>query len=255
VIDTMASEWLKVRTVRSTAYLVAAIAVVLGLGCLVSYLMTAEWDRSTPDIQAVFAAADPSVMVIPFVQFAFGAMGALVITSEYGNGMIRTVLIAVPQRIAVLLAKIVVVATGALACGLAVSFLAFGAGELITGDRPGPIGGFASWSDAFPTLMANGVSVALGALVGLGLGLLLRSTAGALVTLCGLMFVLPVVASLLPGPWNFRIVSITLPYLAPQLSGTLERPWLTPAWAGIVMVAYLVVALGAGAVALVRRDA
>jgi Zn-dependent protease len=68
-------------------------------------------------------------------------------------------------------------------------------------------------------------------------------------------FVLPVFAILLPAPWNNRVVAVTLPYLAPQLSGTIENAPLTPAWAAVAMVAYLVAALGGGALALFRRDA
>jgi hypothetical protein len=80
-------------------------------------LVTADWGRSTPDVRAAFAAADPSVMVIPFAQFASGVLGALAITSEYANGMIRTVLVAVPQQAAVLCAKASVVGVGAPAMG------------------------------------------------------------------------------------------------------------------------------------------
>jgi hypothetical protein len=104
-------------------------------------------------------------------------------------------------------------------------------------------------------VLADGASVALVSWVGLGLGLILRSTAGALVTLCALMFVVPVFATLLPASWNDRAVAVTLPYLAPQLSRTIPNAPLTPTWALVAMVGYLVVALGGGAVALFRRDA
>ncbi|PRY38150.1 ABC transporter permease [Umezawaea tangerina] len=253
MIDVTASEWLKVRTVRSTWYLLLSVVGVLALGTLISYLMTAEWDRSTPDVQAAFASADPSVVVMPFAQFAFGVLGALVATSEYGNGMIRTVLVAAPRRLVLLVAKVVVVGVGALALGTAVSFAAYAIGKVVTGDRPAPISGD-PFSEALPALFANGLAALVIALVGLGFGVLLRSTAGALVTLCVLMFVVPVVAVLLPAPWNNRVVSVTPLYLGPQFSGQLTGQ-LTPAQALAVMIAYLVVALGAGALVLVRRDA
>ncbi|MET1073507.1 MAG: ABC transporter permease [Umezawaea sp.] len=253
MIDVMASEWLKVRTVRSTWYLLLSVVGVLALGALISVLMTDEWDRSAPDVQATFASADPSVVVMPFAQFAFGVLGALVATSEYGNGMIRTVLVAAPKRLVLLAAKVVVVGVGGLVLGTVVSFVAFGVGKVVVGDRPAPIAGD-PFSESLPALFANGLTAAVIALVGLGFGVLMRATAGALVTLCVLMFVVPVVAVLLPAPWNNRVVSVTPLYLGPQFSGQLTGQ-LTPAQALVVMLVYLVVALGAGAVVLARRDA
>lgn len=255
MIDVVASEWLKVRTVRSTYYLLLTAVAALLFGALISYLMTADYDRSTPELRAAFASADPSVFVMPFTQFAAGVIGALAITSEYSGGMIRTVLVAVPQRVSVLVAKVVVVGFGALALGQVVSFLAYGTGVVIIGDRPAPLAQFASFGDAVPSVLANGLSIAAVALTGLGFGLLLRSTAGALTTLSFLVFVLPMLAVVLPEPWNDRVVSVTLLYLTPQISGAIENAVLTPGWALAVLVAYPVVALTAGAVALVRRDA
>jgi hypothetical protein len=254
MIDTIAAEWLKIRTVRSTAYLLLTVVLTLLAGALISYLMTAEWDRSTAAIKAAFSSADSSVMVTPFTQFCFGVLGALVITSEYTHGAIRTALTAQPRRKTVLLAKVVVVGGSALVVGQAVSFLAYFTSALITGDRPAPIA-VDPFDVALPTVLANGVSIGLVALVGLGLGLLFRSTAGALVTVCALMFVVPVVAMLLPAPWDYRISAVTVPYLAPQLAGIIPGAPLSQVGAGLAMVAYLVVALGAGAVALTRQDA
>jgi len=253
--DVLNSEWLKLRSVRSTTYILIAIAVcLLGAG-LVSYLMTADWDTSPPDLQQKFGAADPSVMVVPFTQFCLGVLGALAVTSEYGSGMIRTALVSVPQRKAYLLAKSVVVAGASLLVGLATVLIAYQAGELITGDRPEPISAYTSFTDALPTLLANTASLVLLALLGLGLGFLLRSTAGALVSLCALLFVLPSLALILPDPWNERVYSVMLPVLAPQLSGESPSAPLSPLAAGLVMLVYLALALGTGALALLRRDA
>jgi ABC-2 type transport system permease protein len=255
MIDVVASEWLKVRTVRSTYSLLLTAVVALVFGAVISSLMTADYDRSTPELRAVFASADPTVFVMPFTQFAAGVFGALAVTSEYAGGMIRTVLVAVPQRVSVLVAKVVVVGGGALLLGEAVAFLSYLVGSVIIGDRPAPLAQYDGFGDALPSVLANGLSVAVVALVGLGSGLLLRSTAGALTTLCFLLFVLPMVAVLLPAPWNNRLVAVTPLYLTPQFSGVVENAPLTPGWALAVLLAYPVVALAAGAVVLVRRDA
>ncbi|KOX27979.1 hypothetical protein ADK67_12835 [Saccharothrix sp. NRRL B-16348] len=253
--DVLNSEWLKLRSVRSTTYILVAIAACLLGGALVSFLMTADWDTSPPDVQQQFGSADPSMMVVPFTQFCLGVLGALAITSEYGSGMIRTALVSVPQRKAYLLAKTVVVAGASLLIGLATVLLAYQTGELITGDRPEPISAYDSFTDALPTLLANTASLVLLALLGLGLGFLLRSTAGALVSLCALLFVLPTLALVLPSPWNERVYSVMLPVLAPQLAAESPGAPLSPAAAGLAMLAYLALALGAGSIALLRRDA
>ncbi|MFD1150357.1 ABC transporter permease [Saccharothrix hoggarensis] len=253
--DVLGSEWLKLRSVRSTTYLVLSMAAVLAVGALVSYLMTADWDTSPPDLQQKFGTADPGVVAVPFGQFSLGVLGALAITSEYGSGMIRTALVSVPRRGSYLVAKTAVVAAASLVLALATTLSAYLVGELITGDRPRPISAYDSFGDAAPVLLANVASMVLVALVGLGLGFLLRSTAGALVSLCGLLFVLPTVTLLLPEPWNERAYSVMVPVLAPQLAGEVPDAPLSPVQAGLAMVAYLVVALGAGAATLLRRDA
>lgn len=253
--DVLNSEWLKLRSVRSTTYLLLAIVLSLLVGTLVSYLMTADWDTSPPDLQQKFGAADPGVMVVPFAQFFLGVLGALAITTEYGSGMIRTALVSVPRRAAYLLGKTAVVAGASLAVAVVTTFLSYQTGELITGDRPAPISAYASFTDALPTLLANTASLVVLSLVGLGLGFLLRSTAGTLVSLCALLFVLPSLTLLLPSPWNERAYSVMLPSLAPQLSGEMSGGSLSPVQAALVMVVYVVLALGAGAAALLRRDA
>lgn len=249
------SELLKLRTVRSTTYLLLAIAAMLLVGTLISYLMTAEWDTSTPERQQQFSSADPTVVLLPFGQFCLGVLGALAITAEHGSGMIRPVLLGVPRRPGLLLAKTAVVGGVSLVVAAVAGLLAYAAGELVTGDRPKPISAYDSFGEALPYLAANTASLVVVALVGLGLGFLIRSTAGALVTLCGLLFVMPVVSLLLPQPWDERLYSVMLPALPQQLAGDVARAPLSPLGAGLVMVAYLVVALGAGAVVLTRRDA
>ena len=253
--DVLNSEWLKLRSVRSTTYILIAIAVCLLGGALVSYLMTADWDSSPPDIQQKFGSADPSAMVIPFTQFCLGVLGAMAITSEYGTGMIRTALVSVPQRRTYLLAKTAVVAGASLAIGLATTLAAYEIGELTTGDRPEPISAYTNFGEAIPALLANTASLVLMGLLGLGLGFLLRSTAGALVALCALLFVLPSLTLILPSPWNGRAYSVMLPSLAPQLSGDMSGTPLSPIQAALVMLAYLVLSLATATITLLRRDA
>ncbi|AXX29632.1 ABC transporter permease [Actinosynnema pretiosum subsp. pretiosum] len=251
----LSSEWLKLRTVRSTAVLLAVLALALLGGAAIAYLMTADWDQAAPEVRLRFEAADPALPVVPIGQFCLGVLGALAITAEHGGGMIRPALVAVPRRGAFLAAKTLVVAATATALALLLSLAATGLGEWITGDRPVPIAAFPELSDAWPTVLANALVMAVSALVGLGLGFAVRSSAGALTTLSVLQFVIPTASLLLPRPWNEYVYGTSLAALAPQLAGAQPDPLLSPWGAGLAVALHAVLALGAGAVVLLRRDA
>ncbi|WP_245617044.1 ABC transporter permease [Amycolatopsis taiwanensis] len=253
--DVIAAEWVKVRSIRSSYWLLAAVLLIFLGGCLVSSLMTADWDRSSPADQAAFGSADPSVVVLPFAQFCLAALGGLAITSEYGTGMIRSSLVAVPRRWLMLAGKVTVVGLVTLLAGQALAFLLLLAVALIIGDRPVPIAPWPSLADGIPSAFSSGLVLMVIALVGLGVGAIIRSVAGMLVTMAGLLFVLPVVVNFLPSPWGERVSAVMLPSLGAQLSGTASHPLLSPAGAAAVLVGYLVAALGTASIVLARRDA
>jgi ABC-2 type transport system permease protein len=253
--DVIAAEFLKVRTVRSTFALLAAVAGLMVTGLIVDFAMTADWNSSTAAERANFASADARVMVIPFTQFCLAALGALTVTSEFGSGMIRASLVAVPSRLAVVAGKATVVAGVTLVAGQIAAFGTFLLSWSVARSYPPPLWPWESVSDAVWSVFCSGLSVAVCGLVGLGIGLLVRSTAGALVTLGGLLFVLPSVAYFLPEPWDLRVAAVMLPNLASQLDGTSELAVLSPVGALLVMAAYAVGTVGAGAAAFLRRDA
>ena len=91
--------------------------------------------------------------------------------------------------------------------------------------------------------------------VALGLGAVLRSTAATLVSLGGLVLGVPMFAHALPTALHLRLASVLVPNLTPQLAGADHPYLLSPPGAGVTAVVWVVVALGAGAIALDRRDA
>lgn len=252
--DVIASELLKVRTVRSTYGLLAAIVAMMLLGTFIVFAMTNDWDSAPASEKALFDAADATVLVIPFAQFCLAALGALVITSEFSTGMIRPSLVAVPSRRTMVAGKAAVVAGVSLIVGQLAAFVMFFISMAIAGGRPAPIWPWTSVGDAFGTVASLGLSVMIAGLVGFGIGVVVRSTAGALISIGALLFVMPSAAFFLPAPWDGRVASVMLPNLAPQLAGTAVQGELSPLGAGITMVVYLVLALGAAAMALTRRD-
>nr|SBO93368.1 putative ABC transporter transmembrane protein [Nonomuraea gerenzanensis] len=116
------------------------------------------------------------------------------------------------------------------------------------------------FTEGLPTLLASGLSATALALVGLGVGAAVRSTAGAIMSVVTLLFVLPGVANYLPAPWNTRVATFLFPNLVPQmadqrLSSRLGDGFLPP-WAALgVLLTYPLVALAVGYYELKRRDA
>jgi ABC-type transport system involved in multi-copper enzyme maturation permease subunit len=189
---------------------------------------------------------------------ALSAFGGIVITGEYGSGMMRTSLIAAPQRRELLLGKTVVVTAISFLLGQVVSFGIVLIELSIVGNRPAPINpwphGFAS---AVMPAFATGLLVTVGALVALGVGAAIRSTAGMLVSMITLLLILPSIAGFLPYPWNIRIAAVLPLNLATALANstaTISSP-LSPLGAGLLMIGYVALALGAGALVLTQRDA
>jgi ABC-type transport system involved in multi-copper enzyme maturation permease subunit len=252
--DVLASEWLKLRTVRSTYYVLLAVLLLVALGAALTWAGVDGWDKLTPARRAHFQATPMEQVILPAVQFALAVLGALSITSEYATGMIRTSLTAVPGRRQLLAAKAVVAGSLALAAGLAAEFAMFFAGRLIIGNRPIP-GNTGALIHQVPRVAFLGLSVMVIALVALGLGTVLRSTAGALTSVAALLFVVPVLAHFLPAPWSQRIAAVLPSGLPLQLAHTASRAVLSPPWALAILIAYIAAALLAGASLIARRDA
>ncbi len=179
------SEVIKLITLRSTWWSIL-IAAVLSVG--ISLLMA----LASADFGAEFPAVSAIVMPMQFTMLLAGILGAISVAGEYSTGMIRSTLTAVPHRGVALAAKAIVVGVF-----LAVaSALIFAVAILATAPiLATPI----DWSDPELSLipLAYGVlSMTVFALIGVSFGFILRSGAGAIAATVGLLFVMPIVASL-----------------------------------------------------------
>ncbi|MEV6239559.1 ABC transporter permease [Lentzea sp. NPDC051838] len=244
------AEWLKLKTVRAPYGLVAAIGLTIAFAALISWLMVNDYDTTAPQEQARFASADGSVVVVPVVQFLIAALGALIATSDPA----LTALTAVPNRKRLLAAKSALVATTAVVIGTATLALSTGASRLIMGDRPPPIAPWDSVTDVLPWAGASILSILVTGLVGLGLGLAVRSTAITVVIVGVLLWGLPAITPMLPEPWNMDASAVLVPYLVHEVAGTVSNAPLTPLAAAAVLIVYVLVTLGTGTVTLLRRD-
>ena len=124
-------------------------------------------------------------------QIAIGTLGVLVISSEYGTGMIRATLSAVPQRRAVLAAKARLRAC-TLMVGELLTFAAFVIGQAILSTAHAHVSGIqasASLIDrSLRAVIGGGLYLTAVGLLGFGLGALIRHTAGALSAFFGVLF-------------------------------------------------------------------
>lgn len=250
--DVMRSEWTKLRSVRST-YWTGLIAVVATIGvCVIVCIKWAQDIKHSPG-----DTLDPtltSLNGIFLAQVAVGTLGVMVISSEYGTGMIRATFGAVPQRRAVLAAKGLVFGAVTLVIGEILSFVAFGIGQAILSGAHA--GASLSQPDVLRAVAGGGLYLTAVGLLGFGLGALVRHTAGALSAFFGVLFALTALADLLPTSWRNDL----MPYL-PANAGTqifaVQRTHdsLAP-WTGLgVLCLYAAAAIAAATVLVTRRDA
>jgi hypothetical protein len=257
--DVLASEWTKLRAQRAARWtMLGACVAAVGLGAYNAYEYGVTWpalaaaDRG--HVPPLVSPLTPGFENLAYAALAAGVIGVAAFSTEHASGLIRTTFTAVPRRWAVLAAKAAVVGVTALAAGQLLAFAVF---FLTQGILSGPRLGVAlSHPGAARAVIAAGLTLPACALLGLGLGAVIRSTTGAVSALFGLAAVLPVVALLLPSPWNHRIGALTLGDAAAQAVALHPEPGLlSPVLSLAVLAAWPAVALLAAVVVVGRRDA
>ena len=253
--DVLAAEWIKLRSVRSTplTLLFAALAAV-GVGYLVAHSDVTHWPTMTAAARAGFDPVSDSFTGLGLAQLAFGVVGVLAISSEYATGLIRTTFGAVPRRRAVLAAKAAVVGVVTVVAGELIAFATFFTGQWAL--SAGHLQVSLAHPGALRGVLAAGFYLAVMAWLGLGLGALIRHTAGAITAMTAVVFLLPTIIHALPAPWDTRIGRYTLDGAAQQMIA--QHPHAGYFSAGpslLIVAAYAVAALAAAAFMITRRDA
>ena len=249
------SEWIKMRSLRSTFWAYAA-TIVAGIGfSLLFALAVSSGDGGAMGTGAGIALGT-STLGLTFAQLPIAVLGVLVISGEYSTGMIRSTLTAVPKRLPALWAKAAVFAVVTFVVGLVLTFGSYFATAPILAGK-----GISS-SITDPGLavgLAGGaLFLALVGVISLGIGTMLRSSAGGIAGAIGLLLLAPIVLGLIGAEWS-RVVVDYLPTSAGQSlytlatgqNGLVFEPWQ----AILVLLGWTVVTLGGGALLLSRRDA
>jgi ABC-type transport system involved in multi-copper enzyme maturation permease subunit len=288
----IASEFTKLRSVRSTYWTIAALLITsVGIGALIGFGQASNF-HNNPWNKAGTDATQLSLGFFFYIgQLIIAVIGAMIITSEYSTGMIRTSLTAMPRRGTVYLGKLIVLTAVTLVVSLVTSFLSFFAGQAAlsgtgvaaslfhsttipanvnmsppTGgpNAPGPpnytfVGtDVIHASTVLQAVVGTALFVTLVALIAFGIGAIIRHTAGAITTVIGLMFILFIVIQLLPDNWRFDIMRFFPDEAGRVISVTVGsgNAHLWSAWPQmLVTLIWAVVLIGAGGYLFRKRDA
>jgi hypothetical protein len=177
------------------------------------------------------------------------------VTGEYGTGMVRSTFAAVPRRRIVLAAKVAVGGGAALTVGLIASFTGYVSGQLAIRGTAIPA---ASLGDpaVLRAVLLTGVYLGATALIGVGIGTIVRHSGAAIGTLFGLMFV-PMIVLGLFGESAIQIGRfVPLLMLLNSIAVTSPVPGLFSSWiSALLMCGYAAAVILCGGVLLRRRDA
>jgi ABC-2 type transport system permease protein len=250
------SEWTKLRSVRSTRWsLLAAVVGTIGIAALACAVVANHYPRMDAHEKANFHPLEVNFVGVLLAQLAIGVLGVLVITGEYSTGMIRSTLIAVPKRLPVLWAKLAVHAVVSFVLMVPSVLIGFFASQAILSRHHILQISFGAPGVA-RSVLGGAVYVMLVGIFALGIGAIVRSTAGGIATFAGIFFVIPPLMNILPASWNDAI-SKYLPSEAGRQLFSLHQGAhsLSPLWGGLLLLGYCALAVAAAAVLFVRRDA
>ena len=254
---TLRSEFIKIRSTRSTYWtLLAMVVITIAIGALASFAAAHNVDGGG----RYFDPTNRSLDGLYLSQLVIAALGALTITSEYSTGMIRTSLTVMPRRGVVFAAKAVVFGAVAFVTGLVTSFGAFFLGQaLMSGQH---INATLGQPNVLRAIIGAALYLTVCGLLALGIGTVLRRTAGAITASVALLLVMPLLVILLPQSWQNDVNKWVPTYAGGEIFATKPDPTdpavshLFSAWAGFAVLAgYAAVAMAAGLVVFFRRDA
>ncbi len=294
LVGAIRSEFTKLRSVRSTYWTIAALFIVsVGIAAIAGAGIASNIHNNPANKAGMDATQASLIAFFEIGQLIIAVLGALVITSEYSTGMIRTSLTAMPRRGTVYAAKLIVFTAVTLIVSLITSFISFFVGQAAMSGSgvsaslfhsvtipaqanvspppggPGsggpPVVTFSGTDVISPgavltAIIGCALFVTAVALISFGLGAIIRHTAGAITSVIGLMFIIPIIIQVaLPDNWRWDIMRFFPDAAGRVLSVTIgndSNPHLWSAWPQFcVTLIYAAVLLGAGAYLFRKRDA
>jgi ABC-2 type transport system permease protein len=249
------SEWTKLWSLRSTRWsLLVAFISQAGLGILVALVTMSRWDQLGANQRAHFNPIDRSLAGYHIAQLAIGVLGVLIISGEYSTGQIRSSFMAVPKRLPVLWAKLLVFAGVTFVLILISSLIGFFVAQGIFTQHHVNVG--IGHAPALRAIFGNALYMTATGILCTALGTIVRATAGGISSFVALLFVLPGIVEILPT----SLVNSVNPYLPSNAGVTVAQAVsdsgsLSP-WGGFALFCgYTAVAVALGVYLLRRRDA
>lgn len=271
------SEWIKFRSLRSTQLLLAfTFLAVAGIGIFVAWVqawtvqgvMQSGMGMGMPGEPSTTMTLDQAQEALGFNLYAIpnaglqigililGALAVMLISSEFGTGMIRSTMTAVPKRLPAFFAKAVVL--------VVVSYVLTLLAAIVTTLVAMPIFSAYGVELSFGTdgvvysILMGGLYVAGVSLIGLSLGTLLRSSAGGIIVLVVVFFLLDVgtqLLTLLPGEF-WKNLNQYVPSVAGgrMLEITEKAAFITPFAGGMIFVGWILLFMIPALISLKTRD-
>ena len=249
------SEWTKLHSLRSTRWsLLVAVVLTIGLPAIFAAVTSSHWAHMSPHERADRHPLDIALGGVNLSQLAIGVLGVLVITGEYATGMIRASLTAVPKRLPVLWAKIVVFAVVSFALMLPSVLVSFWVSQSLLSNVQ-PLQTSLSAHGVLRSVVGGAVYLTLFGVFCLALGAIVRNTAGGIAAFVALFFVIPPLLNVFPTSWQ-NAINPWIPNSAFRSIFQLTHGThsLSPAGGLAVSLGYVAFAVGVAAVLLVRRD-
>jgi ABC-2 type transport system permease protein len=259
LLRTLRAEFTKLRSVRSTYWILSVLVLASVTWCVAYCLGTVhQWPHMSAQDRSGFDATQNSILGLALLgQLVIVVFGALMITSEYSTGLVRTSLTVMPRRGTLYAAKAAVCAAVSLVVAFVASFGTFFLGRVLLRSTHVPMS--LAQPGVLRSLIITALFVEACGLFAFGVGALVRNTAGALTLAFGSLVLVPELIRTLPVflhndltrwvPGGDAVNSMTA-----TIGG--QIPHTFPAWGELAVFAgYAVVLLVAGAVQFARRDA
>lgn len=240
------AEITKIASLRSSLWIL--LVTVVGTVGITVLATSSDGHRSTQWYEG-FDATNESLSGLALAILSIGVFGVL--ASEYGTGTIRTSLAAAPRRPLFCAGKVLVIGAVSLVVSEVITFASFLIGQVVLKAGHAPTAALGQ-PHVLQALVLSGTCVSFMALIGLGLGMIVRHTAAAVTAFVGVVFLLPVIVSRVSADMG-RFTPLSI--MATSVSTVVKHAPLDPANGFLLMSLYTAVVLVAGTVVLVRRDA
>jgi ABC-2 type transport system permease protein len=241
----LSSELLKLRTTRTFYALIgSALALIVIIATLGAALGSFK-GAGTPgrDLLAVAGLAPLFGLVI----------GVIAVTTEFRHGTITPSLLVEPVRTRLMAAKL----AAQLIVGLALGVVSYAVcAGIVSGILSGRgIATAMSTSDWIGAVIGGAVATMLYAALGFGVGALLRNQVGAIVVVLAWVFVIENLLGIIPGGFGDGIKKYGLSGVGNSLARTAgHASRIGQAPAGLLLLAYALVLVIAGTMAVRQRD-